>query len=251
MRRIALTLVSTALMLVALPSPAAAWWEFLEELSGPGRFYGWDIQLRVFCVVDKIPVKADRTRDKDQEVTTEKFAPTSVGILTSTCKAEELKTEEAPKLKYKQRIAVDLGMRFLWADDNPRFANGQRISLTMFHPSISMALLNRFDNWDIVSLGFGGGAFWFSSTEFSSFNGTFLEPFRIELHAPFNWRRKTWSAAIPRVRSGYLVFPAGFDNARFAATADVPARISRDWVYNLAIDFDLSPLLRKLSSYNP
>jgi hypothetical protein len=231
-------------LVVLMPARTYAWWEFIEALSGPGRFYGWDIQLRVFCVIDAIPVKeGTRTRDKDQQVTPQSFVPTTVGVLTSTCKAEEL----TPKVKYKQRIAVDLGMRFLWADDNPRFANGERISLTMFHPSISTALLNRFDDWDILSLGFGGGAYWFSSKEFSSFNGVFLEPIRLEIHAPFNWRTETWSAAIPRIRVGYLVFPAGFDTALFAATADVPPRISRDWVYNLAVDFDLSPLLRKLS----
>jgi hypothetical protein len=247
MRRVALTLVWTALIVVVIPSPAAAWWEFLEELSGPGRFYGWDIQLRVFCVTDAIPLNADNTRKKDQEVTTKSFVPATVGVLTSTCRPEEIKTEGNATLKYKQRMAVDLGMRFLASDNDPRFAKGERISLTMFHPSISTSLLNRFDNWDILSLGFGGGVYWFSSREFDSFNGAFLEPVRLEFHAPFNWRKETWSAAIPRVRVGYLVFPAGFNTALFAATADVPPRITRDWVYNLAVDFDLSPLLRKLS----
>jgi hypothetical protein len=249
MRRIVGLFLCGLLLQCMVPSAAHAWWEFIEELSGPGRFYGWDIQLRVFCKTDEIPRK-DNERDQDKEIRTRNFVPGTIGILTSTCRPEEIKTTTDGTVQFKQRLAIDLGMRFLASDNDERFAKGERISLTMFHPSISMALLSKFDNWDILSLGFGGGAYWFSSREFDSFNGVFLEPARLEIHAPFNWRKETWSAAIPRVRVGYLVFPAGFNTALFAATADVPPRITRDWVYNLAVDFDLSPLLRKLA-HNP
>jgi hypothetical protein len=40
------------LLQMAKPTPAHAWWEFIEPLSGPGRFYGWDIQVRLFCLVE-------------------------------------------------------------------------------------------------------------------------------------------------------------------------------------------------------
>jgi len=67
------------------------------------------------------------------------------------------------------------------------------------------------------------------------------------VHAPFNWRKHTWSAAIPRFQLGVVAFPGGFETASFAASPDVPPRISRDWVLNGAIAFDLSPLLKKLA----
>lgn len=242
MRRIVSVCVPLAILGLGVPSPAFAWWDFFEQFSGPGKFYGWDIQSRLFCVLDAIPVDKAGQRAPGQ-VTARAFVPSAIGIITSTCRPEEIEGNT----KYKQRLSVDVVARFVWADDNPRFANGQRISLTTLQPMIWIALLNKFDNWDILSYGFGAGAYWFSSTEFSSFNGAFIEPVRLELHAPFNWRRHPWSAAIPRFQLGLASFPAGFEAASFAASSDVPPRISRDWVLNGALTFDLSPLLKKLA----
>src|SRR5688572_27152525 len=183
MRRIVLVPVFLAIVGLGIPSPALAWWDFFEQFSGPGKFYGWDLQTRLFCVVDKIPVDEKGTRAEGQ-VQTEAFIPPVVGIITSTCRAEEVRD----KIKYKNRLSVDVVARFVWADDNPRFANGQRISLTTLAPMIWVGLLNKFDNWDILSYGVGGGVYWFSSTGFTGFNGAFIEPIRLEVHAPFNWR---------------------------------------------------------------
>lgn len=228
MRRVALTLVSTALMLVALPSPAAAWWEFLEELSGPGRFYGWDVDLRLFCLNDKF----DPARAGDP---TERVGPT-VGAVVSACRV---------KKGYARRLAVNVGARFLWADDNPRFANGQRISLTTLEPSVSFNLLSKYPNGDFVDYGFGAGVYWFSSEEFPSFNGAFLEPVRIEFHPTTNMKQNhKWAAAIPVVRLGVLMFPGGFETASFAAAPGVPTRISRDWAFNAGVFFDLEGLFQ-------
>ena len=228
MRRVALTLVSTALMVVALPSPAAAWWEFLEELSGPGRFYGWDVDLRLFCLNDKF----DPTRSGDP---TERVGPTA-GAVVSACRG---------KKGYARRLAVNLGARFMWADDNPRFANGQRISFTTLEPAVSFNLLSKYPDRDFVDYGFGAGAYWFSSTEFPSFNGAFLEPIRIEIHPTTNMKQNhRWTAAIPMVRLGMLMFPGGFETASFAAAPGVPPRISRDWAFNAGIFFDLEGLFQ-------
>jgi len=247
MRRPALILVSCVVLHLALPSPALAWWDFFEQFSGPGRFYGWDIQTRLFCLIDEIPVKdAAGNRDSaDKKTQTRAVIPTTIGIITSTCRAEEVDTTNMKK--YKHRLSVDIAARFLWADDNPRFANGQRISLTTLEPVIWVALLNKFDKGDILSYGVGVGTYWFSSTEFPSFNGAFIEPVRLELHAPFVWRKHAWSAAIPRFQLGLATFPGGFETSAFAASPDVQPRISRDWVWNGAIAFDLSPVLKKLA----
>ena len=248
MRRTLFVLLCSAMVQVALVSPAFAWWDFFEQLSGPGKFYGWDLQGRVFCLVDEIPVKDDKgTTDdtKRDQIRPRAFVPTTIGIITSTCRAEEV--DKGKNIKYKQRLSIDVAARFVWAEDNPRFANGQRISLTTLEPVIWVALLNKFDNWDILSYGFGAGAYWFSSKEFPSFNGAFIEPIRFELHAPFNWRKHLWSAAIPRFQYGVAVFPAGFETAAFAASPGVAPRISRDWVRNGSFAFDLSPLLQKLA----
>ena len=190
------------------PSPALAWWDFLEELSGPGRFYGWYVDLRLFCLNDKV----DATRAGANAPETERVGPT-VGAVVSACRV---------KKGYARRIGVNVGARFLKADDNPRFANGQRISLTTLEPSISFNLLSRHPDRDFVDFGFGAGVYWFSSTEFPSFNGAFLEPVRIEFHPTTNMKQNhKWTAAIPVVRLGYLMFPAGFETASFAASSRV------------------------------
>jgi hypothetical protein len=228
MRRVALTLVSTALIVVALPSPAAAWWEFLEELSGPGRFYGWDVDLRLFCLTDKF----DPARAGDP---TERVGPTA-GTIVSACRV---------KKGYARRMAVNLGARFMWADDNPQFANGQRISFTTLEPAVSFNLFSKHPDADFVDYAFGAGVYWFSSKEFPSFNGAFLEPVRIEFHPSTNMKQNhRWTAAIPVVRLGMLMFPGGFETASFAAAPGVPPRISRDWAFNAGIFFDLEGLFQ-------
>ena len=74
-----------------------------------------------------------------------------------------------------------------------------------------------------MDYGFGAGAYWFSSTEFPSFSGAFLEPVRIEFHPTTNMKKEhPWAAAIPSVRLAYLVFPGVFETVRFGATPGRP-----------------------------
>ena len=157
-------------VLLVLPERANAWWDIIEELSGPGRFYGWDIDLRLFCLNDKVDATraGDRTHPRPREV-----GPT-VGSRRLSVPGQE---EAMPVA-----MAVNLGARFLKADDNSQFANGQRISLTTLEPSISVQPSEQAPDRDFLDYGFGAGVYWFSSTEFPSFNGAFLEPVRFEFH---------------------------------------------------------------------
>jgi hypothetical protein len=232
MRR-AYTIVACTLILQGLlSSPAYAWWDEVEKMSGPGRFYGWDIELRLFCITDKT---AAGTKAAPNAPDTERVGPT-LGSIVTACRV---------KKNYVRRIAIDLGARFLWADDNQQFANGQRINLTTLEPAVSFNVLSKYPTRDFVDVGFGAGAYWFSSTEFSGFNGAFLEPIRIEIHPPTVFKQEhKWAAVLPKVRFGYLLFPAGFDTAAFAAAPGVPPRIARDWVGNVAVFFDLEGLFQ-------
>jgi len=49
MRSFTLSTILGALMLVLMPRPAFAWFELLDYLSGPGRFYGPKFDFRVKC----------------------------------------------------------------------------------------------------------------------------------------------------------------------------------------------------------
>ena len=244
MRRIC-TLIGSAIVLLAVPAPSYAWWEFLEEFSGPRKFYGWDIQMRVFCLVDKVEAQQvtrdGRTKTVRVVQETERQVPSAIGVLLSTCKVQ--RSPDRTKTHYARKMSVDLGVRFLHSEDS-QFANGERIDFTTLEPSISINLFSRWPSIDFLDYGFGAGAYWFSSTEFQSFNGAFLEPIRFEFHTTTAMKQKGWASLVPSVRVGWLNFPAGFETAAWAAAPGIAPRIGSDWVFNLGIFFDLEPLLR-------
>src|SRR5688572_13042905 len=55
MRRVFVALIGVVVLQFAFPSRAHAWWEILEQLSGPGRWKGFDVDARLFCLVDSLP----------------------------------------------------------------------------------------------------------------------------------------------------------------------------------------------------
>jgi hypothetical protein len=55
MRRVFLALIGVAVLQLGFPSTAHAWWEILEQFSGPGRWKGFDVDARLFCLVDSLP----------------------------------------------------------------------------------------------------------------------------------------------------------------------------------------------------
>jgi hypothetical protein len=246
MRQICVLAGSVILLLMA-PTPAHAWWEFLEEFSGPKTFWGWDVELRLFCVVDTRTTTITReinsvtnevTKETKETKTTgtERNTQKGIGIILNTCK-RPVHVEETPDKKTKTierqtlRLAFDVGARFLWSDHNERdFAGGERISLTTLEPAVTIPLWTTKAGRDILHYGFGAGVYWMSSKGFPSFNGAFLEPVRVDIHIP------TRSTRVPAIvlRASVLNFPAGFEPEAFAPTSD-RGRISRDWVLNAGI----------------
>ena len=157
-----------------------------------------------------------------------------IGAIVSACKLGP---------KDVRRAAVDVGVRFLTADGDARFANNHSIDLTTLESSISFNVFSSHPDSDYVDVAFGAGMYWFASEGFESFRGFFMEPVRIEFHPTTAMKRRTkWTALVPVLRVGYLLFPAGFETARFNASPGVAPRISRDWVLNAAVFFDLEGL---------
>lgn len=242
MRRVALTLVSTALLSLAWPSPAHAWWEFLEELSGPGPFRGWDIQARVLCLVRTPDIDPTTKMQRVDPVTNEKLYKTEaksapvIGVILSACR---IKPEET------RRASVEVGARFLTADGDVRFANGNSIDFTTVQGTISYNLLGSHADSDYLDIAFGGGMYWFASDDFPAFRGFFMEPVRLEFHPTTAMKRRTkLSALVPVIRAGFLLFPAGFETAKFHAATGVAPQIGRDWVFNAGVSFDLEGLFK-------
>jgi hypothetical protein len=227
MRRFFAVLGASALLLVAAPSPAGAWWEIIEQLSGPGPFKGWSIEPRLVCFV-------------------EPDGPGPAAKQPRTVSAAEAAASVCKLAPGEIRLAsIDVHARFVWREDDPDFANGERINLTTLAPAVTWNIAAG-QRWDVVDYGVAGGVYWFTSKAFPSFRGAFFEPVRLEFHAPSFVREKKWAVFVPRARIALLNFPAGFDTSRFAASPAVPPRIGRDWVRNYAVFFDLQPLVSRI-----
>jgi hypothetical protein len=245
MLRLRVVRMCLALGLLAWPTQAHAWWDFIEGFSGPQKFYGWDIQVRLFCLVDTVT----ETRDAGGRTTrvvgerAERQIPSAIGVIVSACKVKQTETRSNGETYYVRRLTVDVGARFLHANDSD-FAGGERIDFTTLEPAISINLFSKWPRWDFVDYGFGAGAYWFSSTQFPSFNGAFIEPARFEFHPTTKMKRNRLSSLIPSLRVGLLYFPAGFETAAWLARPGIAPRIGRERVLNLAVFLDLEPLLR-------
>jgi hypothetical protein len=52
MRRVRSALILGVLLELMWPAPAHAWWDILDQLSGPGKFQGWHLEARLVCFTE-------------------------------------------------------------------------------------------------------------------------------------------------------------------------------------------------------
>jgi hypothetical protein len=332
MRRVYAALICCAVVQLIVPRPAHAWWEYVEQLSGPGPFMGFDFDSRLACFAGAANSNF-RTAAVNAIVEAQMASELSRAALTSPDRSPEIRVElaEAAETAWKRarenweivagplryagtamkeqakrlersadknamniqaaadtyeasaralaanvvsdvedkvrfasvgviysschfkpgerrRGAIDLGMRFVWKKRDEQFADKHRVSLTTAQPAISWGVIDpsRGPKWawaDVVDYGIGAGFYWISSTEFRTVKGGFLEPLRLDFHAP---TRAHWALRMPMFRYSLLVFPGGFEPTAFAAKPEVAHRISRNWVPSYALYADLEPLLNWL-----
>jgi len=172
------------------------------------------------------------------------------GVTYSACPVEK---------DLNRRVSVEFAFRLFhtFSDRSKDYAGGNQIKLATFVPSIGWRPLVGISHGkiDAVDVGSGAGIYWFSSKGaspggFDAFSGMILEPVRMDFHAPSWLTAKTawqWSA-VPNVRLGWVIFPAGFKANAFGKTAKpeqakrIPAELVRNW----AIFADLSPVIYAL-----
>jgi hypothetical protein len=244
MRRVRSALILGVLFELMLPAPAHAWWDWLDSLSGPGKFKGVHLEARLVCFAEREPTPSNAANETQGDLIDRNF---SGGFTLSACPVRPGE---------KRRASLDLGFRFLrFTDDaaSNKFAGGNEIELGTFAPSFSWKVFTN-PRFDVVDAGVGGGVYWFSSQGpnpggFESFSGVILEPVRLDFHAPSVWTRNNWWAAIPNLRFGLMVFPAGFKANAFGPNleGDKARPIGAEWLKNVGIFFDLEPIVRHLS----
>ena len=268
MRRVRAALILGVLFQFMLPAPAHAWFDWLDELSGPGRFKGWHLEARLVCFTERVSTQTPTQSQSQSQTQTPPPAPTqtptrgsganetqgdlvdqnfSGGITFSACKVRPGET---------RRASIDLGFRLLrYTDDSASnaFAGGNSISLSTFVPSFEWRVFTN-PRIDVVDAGVGAGVYFFTSLGsspggFNSFSGLIVEPVRLDFHAPTVLTRDHWWAAIPNLRFGLIVFPGGFDTHAFGPllTGDKSRRIDAEWLKDFGIFFDLEPIVRRFS----
>jgi hypothetical protein len=266
MRRARSALILTVLFGLVRPTPAHAWFDWLDELSGPGKFKGWHLEARLVCFTERVstptptptptptrtpaatqnqtPTPRDAANENQGDLVDQNF---SGGITFSACKVRPGET---------RRASIDLGFRLLrYTDDSASnaFAGGNSISLSTFVPAFEWRVFTN-PRIDVVDAGVGAGVYFFTSLGsspggFNSFSGLIVEPVRLDFHAPTVLTRDHWWAAIPNLRFGLIVFPGGFDTNAFGPllTGDKARRIDAEWLKNFGIFFDLEPIVRRFS----
>jgi hypothetical protein len=150
------------------------------------------------------------------------------GVIASACSVRQFE---------RSRAWISLGFRFMRTDEDDRFAGGERIQFTTIEPAMTFRVFGD-KPWSFIDYGFGAGAYWVSSRGFRSHNGAFLEPVRLDFHVPRTETRNRWRRVLESavLRTGVLVFPAGFEPDAFVGTS--PTRIPRDWVKTVGIYVD-------------
>jgi len=155
------------------------------------------------------------------------------GFILSACRLAE--TE-------RRRAAIDLSMRFMWTKDERFVPDGEKIYLTTVEPAFSWSVFDD-PNHDFVDYGIGAGLYWIASKRFPTVSGGFLEPLRLDFHAPSNAPKALrWFV----VRTGLLVFPSGFAPEAFPLLSGAPnTRISRDVVKYIGFYIDTDALHKR------
>jgi hypothetical protein len=149
----------------AFPRDAAAitWWEWLEQLSGPGPFHGWGVGLTFVCYGHRLPAPGTAEPDPSTPDSRELFLDLNCGRAARTrvhwgfrVEASWLSTNDNP-LVY----------------DPPPDPEGLEVEAFSFIPTVDVGLRQA------VSVGFGGGFMHFSGDAFPSFTTLVIEPVRV------------------------------------------------------------------------
>jgi hypothetical protein len=158
------------------------------------------------------------------------------GFILSSCRLDE---------NERRRAAIDLSMRFVWTGDERFVPEGEKLYMTTIEPAFSWSVFDD-PNHDFVDYGIGAGFYWIASKRFPTVSGGFLEPVRLDFHAPSNSPK---ALRMVIVRTGLLVFPGGFAPDAFPLLSGLPnTRISRDFVKYIGFYIDTDYLHRRKRS---
>jgi hypothetical protein len=239
MRRLRFTLILCVLVQCFTPAPAHAWfWEYLEELSGPGPFRGPAFEWRLVCFSEPDPSRANVEETTDEN---RLAAARVVQFFGPGCFFKQV------PLQNQRRASINLKFGMLSAKENHLEYTGtpdRDVKLTTLLPNFAWRPTRFFET------SMGVGVYWFSGPSFQSFHRLVIQPIQADLKplAAINSARgaeAVWWDELISLRAGVIIVPQGFDAADFGA---IPGtfRTSRESLKNAAVFLDLDSLVRKM-----
>ena len=183
---------------LAAPAPAQAWWEWLDQLSGPGPFTGLDIQWRVKCIPD------NRAASIAENLSLENIEPGKgrnwARFLGAGCLFE--------KANVNPLGSLNLSIGWMRSIENDlQYAGGDKpvVHLTRFEPSLSVFV----DSRKFVEITSGYGLMLVRGKRFDGFHRFYWRPVAVTI---------TPGAKAASIRLGLLLATKGFDATDFGAT---------------------------------
>lgn len=236
MRRVIVTALCAAAFLFMRPEPAHAWFDWIDQLSGPGPFAGIDFQWRLICAQDPQQITPTDSRDPGDALRSlDSFnggARVVAGIFGAGCLGNH-KANPVSSLNF--RVAR------LWSLDNHlQYANGVKaptVNMWQFEPSFSTFV----DDKKMVELTMGMGVTTLSGDGFDSVSRLYFRPVMLTLTPGGRLNREGFNkfARAMSVSTGLIYMPKGFDAQDFGA---VPGTFHTDHELLLTakVSFDLS-----------
>ena len=222
MRRSFVILVFLVCFQFLIPTPAHAWWRWVDELSGPGSFNGVSIPVRLWCLPGKSATLTLNTRKRVG------YALAALG--GSGCLFRPGIVPRASLLK--------IGTAWLVPRHNPlHYDSPQDVHLDLRLLLVELMASVHVDpnlDRDLLELGFGVGVLMMSGPAFDSFTRVFIEPIRADFR-PFGWAGR---AGVIVLRGSIMVVPQGFDANDFGATPG-SFHVSREVLPTFGIFFDV------------
>jgi len=181
---------------LAAPAPAQAWWEWIDQLSGPGPFIGWDFQWRVKCIPDLRtgPGVTDLNLANIESGGHRKLAR----IFGAGCLFEP-RVNPRGSLNFAVGQVYSVRNELKYADGR----DGPMVKMIKLEPSLSMFV----DPEKLIEITSGLGVMVIHGKGFDTFYHFYWTPLRATI--------KVGKAV--GVRFGFLIMPEGFDDVDFGA----------------------------------
>jgi len=234
MRRVIVTALCAAAFLFMRPEPAHAWWDWIDQLSGPGPFQGIDFQWRVACVDEKLTDRNSKSPDGSLR-SINSFDPGAPRVLAGIFGAGCLNNHNAnPVSSFNVRVA-----RYWSTENHLPYARGvtaPTVNLWQTEASYSAFV----DPKKMVELTMGVGLSSFSGDGFDTLQRVYFRPVMLTLtpggrldYSGFNRVARAMS-----VSTGVIYMPKGFKAKDFGAVG--PYATENELLLTASVSFDLS-----------